>query len=132
MNLGVAGRFAQTFIQSALTPLFLIIAGVVGVLALSAMPREEEPQITVPFVDVLVSVPGIKAEDVVELVTKPFEDILKGIDNVAHVYSMTRDDSIAITVRFDTGHDDDSAIARVNDAIDANRHRIPANIPEPW
>lgn len=131
MNLGVAGRFAQTFIQSALTPLFLIIAGVVGVLALSAMPREEEPQITVPFVDVLVSVPGIKAEDVVELVTKPFEDILKGIDNVAHVYSMTRDDSIAITVRFDTGHDDDSAIARVNDAIDANRHRIPANIPEP-
>ena len=131
MNLGVAGRFAQTFIQSALTPLFLIIAGVVGALALTAMPREEEPQITVPFVDVLVPVPGIKAEDVVELVTKPFEDILKGIDNVAHIYSFTRDDAIAITVRFDTGHDDDSAIARVNDAIDANRHLIPANIPEP-
>ena len=131
MNLGVAGRFAQIFIQSALTPLFLIIAGVVGVLALTAMPREEEPQITVPFVDVFVPVPGIKAEDVVELVTKPFEDILKGIDNVAHIYSLTRDDGIAITVRFDTGHDDDSAIARVNDAIDANRHLIPANIPEP-
>ena len=131
MRLGIAGRFAQAFIQSALTPLFLIVSVVLGALALAAMPREEEPQITVPFVDVFVDAPGLKAEEVVELVTKPFEDILKGIDNVAHIYSMTRDDGIAITVRFDTGHDDDSAIARVNDAIDANRHRMPDNIPEP-
>ncbi len=131
MPLGVAGRLSQAFIQSALTPLILVIAAVLGGIALSGMPREEEPQITVPFVDILVSAPGLKAEDIVELVTKPFEDILKGIDNVAHIYSMTRDDGIAVTVRFDTGHDDDSAIARINDAIDVNKYRLPANIAEP-
>ena len=131
MSLGIAGNTAQSFIQSALTPLILVVSVIVGLMALSSMPQEEDPQITVPFVDIFVNSPGMKAEDVVELVTKPFEDILKGIDNVEHVYSMTRDDGLAITVRFDTGFDDDTAVARVNDAIDANRYRMPTNTQPP-
>ncbi|RLA40046.1 MAG: AcrB/AcrD/AcrF family protein, partial [Gammaproteobacteria bacterium] len=131
MSTGIAGRITQAFIQSALTPLMLIVSLILGGMALLSMPQEEDPQITVPFVDIFITTPGLKAEDVVELVTKPFEDILKGIDNVEHVYSMTRDDGIALTVRFDTGFDDDAAVARVNDAIDANRYRVPANLPPP-
>ncbi len=131
MALGIAGRIAQGFVQSALTPLVLIISIVLGGMALVSMPREEEPQITVPFIDIFVDTPGLKAEDVVELVTKPFEDILKGIDNVDHIVSMTRDEGIAISLRFDTGHDDDSAIARVNDAIEVNRHMLPEAIAQP-
>jgi len=131
VSTGIAGRITQGFIQSALTPLILIVSVILGGMALLSMPQEEDPQITVPFVDIFIDTPGLKAEDVVELVTKPFEDILKGIDNVEHVYSMTRDDGIALTVRFDTGFDDDAAVARVNDAIDANRYRVPANLPPP-
>ena len=131
MSIGIAGRITQGFIQSALTPLILIVSVILGGMALLSMPQEEDPQITVPFVDIFIPTPGLKAEDVVELVTKPFEDILKGIDNVEHVYSMTRDDGIALTVRFDTGFDDDAAVARVNDAIDANRYRVPKNLPPP-
>jgi len=131
VSIGIAGRITQTFIQSALTPLILIVSVILGGMALLSMPQEEDPQITVPFVDIFIRTPGLKAEDVVELVTKPFEDILKGIDNVEHLYSMTRDDGIALTVRFDTGFDDDAAVARVNDAIDANRYRMPANFPPP-
>ncbi len=131
MSIGIAGRITQGFIQSALTPLILIVSVILGGMALLSMPQEEDPQITVPFVDIFIATPGLKAEDVVELVTKPFEDILKGIDNVEHVYSMTRDDGIALTVRFDTGFDDDAAVARVNDAIDANRYRVPDNLPPP-
>ncbi|WP_373092311.1 efflux RND transporter permease subunit [Zhongshania sp.] len=131
MSMGIAGRTTQAFIQSALTPIILIISVILGGMALISMPQEEDPQITVPFVDIFVPTPGLKAEDVVELVTKPFEDILKGIDNVEHVYSMTRDEGISLTVRFDTGFDDDTAVARVNDAIDANRHRIPTDLPAP-
>ncbi|PCJ35569.1 MAG: multidrug transporter AcrB [Cellvibrionales bacterium] len=131
MSIGIAGRITQGFIQSALTPLILIVSVILGGMALLSMPQEEDPQITVPFVDIFIDTPGLRAEDVVELVTKPFEDILKGIDNVEHVYSMTRDDGIALTVRFDTGFDDDAAVARVNDAIDANRYRVPANLPPP-
>ncbi len=131
MSLGIAGRVTRSFVQSALTPLILVVSIILGSMALLSMPQEEDPQITVPFVDIFLSTPGLKAEDVVELVTKPFEDILKGIDNVEHVYSMTRDDGITLTVRFDTGFDDDIAVARVNDAIDANRYRVPANLPTP-
>ena len=131
MSTGIAGRITQGFIQSALTPLILIVSVILGGMALLSMPQEEDPQITVPFVDIFIPTPGLKAEDVVELVTKPFEDILKGIDNVEHVYSMTRDDGIALTVRFDTGFDDDAAVARVNDAIDANRYRVPNNFSPP-
>jgi len=131
VSIGIAGRITQGFIQSALTPLILIVSVILGGMALLSMPQEEDPQITVPFVDIFIATPGLKAEDVVELVTKPFEDILKGIDNVEHVYSMTRDDGIALTVRFDTGFDDDAAVARVNDAIDANRYRVPDNLPPP-
>ena len=131
MSLGLAGRVTKGFIQSALTPLVLVTALVFGSLALFVLPREEDPQITVPFVDIFVNAPGLKADDVVELVTKPFEDILKGIDNVDHVYSLTRDDGVAITIRFDTGHDDDSAIVRVNDALQANRAAAPQGVHEP-
>ncbi|MBQ0720707.1 MAG: efflux RND transporter permease subunit [Gammaproteobacteria bacterium] len=130
-SLGVAGGITRAFIQSALTPLILIVSVILGTMALLSMPQEEDPQITVPFVDIFINTPGLQAEDVVELVTKPFEDILKGIDNVEHVYSMTRDDGIALTVRFDTGFDDDAAVARVNDAIDANRYRVPSDLPPP-
>ncbi len=131
MAIGIAGRIAQSFIQSPLTPLILIVSVILGAMALSSMPQEEDPQITVPFVDIFIPTPGVRAEDIIELVTKPFEDILKGIDNVEHIFSTTRDDGIAITVRFDTGFADDTAVARVNEAIDANRHRVPADLAPP-
>ncbi|MBI2783484.1 MAG: efflux RND transporter permease subunit [Gammaproteobacteria bacterium] len=128
---GFAGRITQAFAHSTLTPLIIVVSLVLGAMALTSMPQEEDPQITVPFVDVFISTSGLKADDVVELVTKPFEDILKGIDNVEHTYSTTRDDGVVFTIRFDARFDDDIAVARVNDAIDANRYRMPPNIQEP-
>jgi multidrug efflux pump subunit AcrB len=126
-----AGRITQAFAHSTLTPLIIVVSLVLGAMALTNMPQEEDPQITVPFVDVFISTSGLKADDVVEVVTKPFEDILKGIDNVEHTYSTTRDDGVVFTIRFDARFDNDIAVARVNDAIDANRYRMPPNIREP-
>ena len=87
MKLGISGFLTQTFIRSPLTPLLLLASLALGSMALMLLPREEEPQISVPMVDVLVRADGLKAEDAVELVTKPLEDIVKGIDAVEHVYS---------------------------------------------
>ncbi|MBM3554632.1 MAG: efflux RND transporter permease subunit, partial [Alphaproteobacteria bacterium] len=117
--------------DAALTPLLLIAALVAGTLALLALPREEEPQISVPMVDILVSVDGLKAADAVELATKPLEAIVKGIDGVDHVYSMTEDDRVMVTARFKVGHDADAAILRVHEKIRANLNRIPLGVPEP-
>jgi multidrug efflux pump subunit AcrB len=130
-KLGIAGHLTRTFIASPLTPLLLIAALAMGVVALIVMPREEEPQISVPMVDIFVSAAGLKAEDAAKLVTEPLETIVKSIDEVEHVYSQTRDDQVLVTARFKVGVLVDTAVMRVREKVQANIERIPLGIPQP-
>lgn len=129
--LGIAGHLTRSFILSPLTPLFLLAALAVGMIALISLPREEEPQISVPLVDIHVQTPGLKAQDGLKLVTEPLETIVKGIDEVEHVYSQSYDDSIMVTARFEVGVPSETAIVRVRDRIMANFDRLPVGIDEP-
>ncbi len=131
MRVGLSGRLTQIFIRSKLTPLILLASLAAGFMALSSLPREEEPQISVPMVDIMVSANGYKAPDAVELIARPLEDIVKGIDGVEHVYSQTQDDYVVATARFFTGTDADAAILRVHEKIRANIRDLPKGIPEP-
>ncbi|MBI1200996.1 MAG: AcrB/AcrD/AcrF family protein [Rhodopseudomonas sp.] len=131
MNLGISGRLTQGTIRSPLTPLFLLASLAVGLLALLTIPREEEPQISVPMVDIRINADGLRAPDAVELVTKPLEAIVKGINSVEHVYSQTADDRVLVTARFKVGTSADDAILRVHEKIKANIDRLPVGIPEP-
>ncbi|MCW1989647.1 multidrug efflux pump subunit AcrB [Bradyrhizobium diazoefficiens] len=131
MNLGLSGRLTKATIASPLTPLFLLAALVVGLIAVVVIPREEEPQISVPMVDIRVNADGLRGPDAVELVTKPLEAIVKGIDGVEHVYSQTEDDRVMVTARFLVGTKSEDAILRVHEKIRANIDRIPVGIPEP-
>ncbi|WP_026782904.1 efflux RND transporter permease subunit [Pleomorphomonas koreensis] len=131
MKLGIAGHLTRAFIGSALTPLFLLAAFAVGLVALVTLPREEEPQISVPMVDIHVSAPGLKAEDAGKLITEPLETIVKAIPGVEHVYSQTRDEQVMVTARFLVGTSADAAVLRVHDRIRANLDRMPVGIPEP-
>ncbi len=130
-SLGIAGFLTRAFIGSPLTPLLLIAALALGLIALVTLPREEEPQIAVPMVDIIAPANGLKAEDAVKLVTEPLETIVKGINDVEHVYSKTYDDQTVVTVRFLVGTSTDAAILRVHDKVRANLDKIPAGIPEP-
>ena len=129
--LGIAGGLTKSFIGSALTPLMILAALAIGLVALISLPREEEPQISVPLVDIHVSAPGLKAEDAMKLLTEPLETIVKGINDVDHVYSQTRDDMVMVTARFMVGTSADSAVLRVHDRVRANIDRIPVGISEP-
>ena len=131
MKLGLSGFLTRAFIQSPLTPLLLLAALIVGGIALIALPREEEPQISVPMVDILVTANGYKANDAVELITKPLENIIKGVNGVEHLYSSTQDDSVAVTARFYVGTDEDTALTRIHEKIRANIADLPKGIPEP-
>ena len=130
-SLGLSGSLTKAFIGSPLTPLFLLAAFALGLVALVALPREEEPQISVPMVDIFVRTDGLKAEDGVRLVTEPLETIVKAINGVEHVYSNTLDDQVLVTARFLVGTKSDDAILRVHEKIRANMGRIPTGIPEP-
>jgi multidrug efflux pump subunit AcrB len=131
VKLGLSGTLTRAFIGSPLTPLLLIAALVLGLAALVALPREEEPQISVPMVDIHVTANGLKADDAVELVTKPLEVIVKSVLGVDHVYSQTLDDRVVVTARFKVGTDEDEAILRIHEKVRANFDRIPTGIPEP-
>ncbi|PTE14198.1 efflux RND transporter permease subunit [Pseudogemmobacter blasticus] len=129
--LGIAGGLTRSFIASALTPLFILAALAAGLVALTSLPREEEPQISVPMVDIFVQAPGLRAEDAVKLVTEPLEIIVKGINDVEHVYSQTHDDSTMVAARFNVGTKAEDAILRVHEKLRANIDRLPVGIPEP-
>ena len=131
MRLGLSGILTRTFIDSPLTPLLLLAALVMGAVALVKLPREEEPQISVPMVDVLVTANGYKAADAIELITKPLEDILKSVNGVEHVYSSTQDDSVVATARFYVGTDEDTALTRIHEKIRNNIGDLPKGIPMP-
>ena len=131
MKLGLSGVLTRTFINSPLTPLLLLAAMAMGLMALFAVPREEEPQISVPMVDIQVAANGYRAADAVELITRPLEDIVKAINGVEHVYSQTQDDGVLVTARFHVGTDQDSALLRVHEKIRANIADLPKGIPEP-
>jgi multidrug efflux pump subunit AcrB len=131
MKLGISGRLTRASIHSPLTPLFLLAALAAGMLALATIPREEEPQISVPMVDIAVNADGLRAPDAVELITKPLEAIVKGINGVEHVYSQTQDDRVLVTARFLVGTNEDDAILRVQAKVRANYDRMPTGIAEP-
>jgi multidrug efflux pump subunit AcrB len=131
MKLGLSGVLTRAFINSPLTPLMLLAALVMGAIALIALPREEEPQISVPMVDIIVTANGYRADEAVELITRPLEDIVKAINGVEHVYSQTQDDKVVVTARFFVGTDEDTAVLRIHEKIRANITGLPKGIPEP-
>ncbi|MCP5397540.1 MAG: efflux RND transporter permease subunit, partial [Sphingomonadaceae bacterium] len=99
MSLGISGNLTKAAINSPLTPLFLLAAILVGALATMTIPREEEPQISVPMVDIQVAAPGYSASDAVELVGKPLETIVKSVGQVEHVYTQAEDNGVMVTAR---------------------------------
>src|SRR5512141_2960038 len=104
-NLGFAGKIARTFINSKLTPLLVVASLLLGLYAVLVTPREEEPQIVVPMVDIYLPLPGSTPKEVEERVVKPYEAKMWEINGVEYVYSMSSPGMGVITVRFLVGED---------------------------
>ena len=125
---GLTARIVEVFITSKLSMLFLIASVFAGALALLVTPREEEPQIVVPFADVFVQVPGASAEEVEKLVATPLEEKLWEIDGVEYVYSMSRPGEAVATVRFFVGQDRERSLVKVWNKMMSNQDVIPPNV----
>jgi multidrug efflux pump subunit AcrB len=98
--MGIAGRIARAFLHSKLTPLVTVASLAVGLLAIAATPREEEPQISVPMIDVIAMLPGAEPEEVENRLTRPLERRMWEIPGVEYVYAMAADGMTLVTVRF--------------------------------
>jgi multidrug efflux pump subunit AcrB len=128
---GLAGKLAAAFIASKLTPLVVGASILLGLGAVQLLPREEEPQIVVPMIDVLVEMPGASAREVEERVTKPMEKLLWEIPGVEYIYSTSSSGSSLAVVRYRVGEDEEEAIVRLNQKLLANFDLIPPGASQP-
>lgn len=130
-KLGPAGTFAHAWIDSKLTPLVIAGSLLLGAFAVWKLPREEEPQIIVPMVDVFVQMPGASAREVEERVTKPMEKLLWEIPGMEYIYSTSSPGMSTAIVRFLVGQDEEKAIVRLNQKLAANLDLIPPGASQP-
>ena len=128
---GLAGRLAATFIPSKLTPLLIVGSMALGAFAVVALPREEEPQIVVPMVDVFVAFPGASPAEVEQRVTRPMEKLLWEVPGVEYLYSTSSPGQSMVIVRFLVGEDEEPALVRLNQKLQANVDRIPPGASAP-
>ncbi|WP_414663545.1 efflux RND transporter permease subunit [Horticoccus sp. 23ND18S-11] len=128
---GIAGRIAAIFVVSKLTPIAVIASIVLGVFAVWMLPREEEPQINVPIVDVYAGMPGASAAEVENRVTRPMEKLLWEIPDVEYLYSTSSPGSAMVAVRFKVGTRIEAALVRLNQKLQGNLDRIPPGVGLP-
>ncbi|MDE3100228.1 MAG: efflux RND transporter permease subunit [Verrucomicrobiota bacterium] len=128
---GIAGRIARTFIDSKLTPLVIVSSVLLGVFAVFLLPREEDPQIKVPMIDVLVKMPGAGASEVEQRVTRPMEKLLWEVPGVKYVYSTSSEGQSLVIVRFRVGDDMNNCLVRLNQKLQSNYDKIPRGVSKP-
>ena len=128
---GFAGRIASMFIVSKLTPLGIIASLLLGILAIVVLPREEEPQIKVPMIDVMVSMPGATPKEVEERLSIPMEKLLYELPGVEYIYSTSMAGKSMLVVRFYVGADLENSIVRLNQKLAMNYDRIPLSVSRP-
>jgi len=128
---GFAGRLAAMFIDSKLTPMIVVASLLLGVFAVLMLPREEEPQIKVPMIDIMVAMPGATAAEVENRATRPMEKLLWEIPGVEYLYSTSMPGGLMVIVRFKVGSDLEQSLVRLNQKLQANFDRIPLGVTPP-
>ncbi len=130
-RLGLAGNIANFFIDSPLTPLLFFAALFIGLIGLMYTPRQEDPQISVPMIDIFIQYSGASAEDVANLAIAPLEGMMKEIPGVKHIYSASQHDQGVVTVRFKVSEEMGASIVKVHDKLQSNMDKMPPGVSMP-
>src|SRR5712691_4908326 len=129
--LRLAGHIAHAFIQSKLTPLAVVAALLLGAFSILETPREEEPQIVVPMLDVFVQMPGASAEEVAQRASVPMEKLLREVPGLEYIYSISHPGLSLVIVRFYVGTKEEDAIVKTYNKLYSNFDRIPQGVSQP-
>jgi multidrug efflux pump subunit AcrB len=130
-GLGMAGRLAQAFLNSKLTPLFVVASLALGILSVAVIPREEDPQILVPMLDIATAMPGASPAEVEERVTLPIERLVHQISGVEYVYSTSSPGMSLVIVRFLVGTPQEDSLIKVYSKLYSNFDQIPPGVSQP-
>ena len=130
-EIGTAGNLTRTFLHSPLTPLLLVGFLILGIMGMIVTPRQEDPQISVPMVDIFVQYPGANVDQVTNQVAVPLEQSLMEIKGVDHVYSASARDQVVVTVQFVVGEDMENSLVKLYDKLASNMDKMPLGATEP-
>ncbi len=128
---GLAGKIALGFIHSKLTPVIALFSIFIGLAAVVLTPKEEEPQISVPMIDIATGAAGLEAPEVERKVTEPIERALWGLEGVEYVYSSSRAGASLVTVRFKVGEPMEPSLVKIHHQILLLRQELPSGVTEP-
>lgn len=127
IKLGFAGKLASVFVTSKLTLLISVASLLLGFMAIILTPKEEEPQISVPMIDIQTAVPGLNAEEMQKNVTEVIERGMWGLDGVEYIYSSSMDHGSLITVRFKVGEPIEPSLVKVHHKLMSLKQELPKN-----
>lgn len=130
-RLGLAGRLAAAFVSSKLTPLIILASSLLGFIAVVRTPREEEPQIHVPMIDVMVQMPGATAKEVEQRITNPLERVIHDVPGVEYIYSTSSPGQSLIIVRFYVGEDPEQSLVRLEEKLQPHYDSLPPGASKP-
>lgn len=130
-KLGFAGKMAQAFVHSKLTPVIAIASLLIGLMSVYLTPKEEEPQISVPMIDIMTGAPGFTAEEVERKVTEPIERAVWGLEGVEYVYSTSQPHGSLVTVRFHVGDSMEESLVKIHHKLMTIRQELPNNAITP-
>jgi multidrug efflux pump subunit AcrB len=123
--MGISGRIARLFLHSQMTPLLALVAVLLGLFAVSVTPREEEPQINVTMANVMIPYPGASAQDVMQTVATPAEQVLGQIAGVDHVYAVAQPGMAVVTVQFKVGEEHVPSLVKLYDVVHSHADWLP-------
>ncbi len=127
-KLGISGRIAQKFQNSAITPLLALVGLLLGAFAIVVTPREEEPQINVTFANVFIPFPGASAQEVESLVSGPAEQVLSEVEGLKHIYTSSYPGLSVLTVQYKVGENRTDALVRLYNKVASNQDWLPPNL----
>lgn len=127
-KLGISGRTARAFQNSAITPLLALVGLLLGFFAIMITPKEEEPQIDVTFANVFIGFPGASPKEVEQLVAIPAEQVLSEIKGVDDIFSISQPGQAVLTVAFEVGIPREQAIVNLYNQIYSHNDWFPANL----
>jgi multidrug efflux pump subunit AcrB len=130
-SMQLAGKIGQSFMQSKVTPLLVIASLFLGMMALWKTPREEEPQIVVPMVDVMVGMPGASPEEVESRLARPLEKMFWEIPGVEYVYSISQPEGVLVVVRFMVGEEIENSLVKLYNKVYYNMDHMPSGATMP-
>lgn len=121
-------KLLKFFVHSKLTPVIVVVSLLLGILAVYLTPKEEEPQISVPMIDIQTAAPGFSAKEVERKVTEVIERAVWGLEGVEYVYSSSQLNNSLVTIRFKVGEAVEPSLVKVHHKLMELRSELPRTV----